>query len=173
VGDRAIVWVTLHARHTGPFVAYGPDGSITDVFPPTGRTFATRQVHWFRIAGSAIAEHDTVRDDLGMARQAGWVPPTPAYAVRVVLARRRERAHAARQDSARFASWLLNSRTTRSGAEVPPQRPQHLSTVRRKPTRRPAPRTGSPADLPRFVASSTLPGRGICRWPARRACGRR
>jgi hypothetical protein len=47
------------------------------VFPPTGREFATRQVHWFRIEDGAIAEHDAVRDDLGMAQQVGWIPPRP------------------------------------------------------------------------------------------------
>lgn len=103
VGDRTIAWVTLHARHTGPFVAFGPDGAVTDVFPATGRSFAVRQVHWFRIAGRAIAEHDAVRDDLAMARQAGWVPPTPSYAIRLVLARRRERARASGRGTAAFA----------------------------------------------------------------------
>jgi hypothetical protein len=30
-------------------------------------------VHWFRIADGAIAEHDPVRDNLGMAEQVGGV----------------------------------------------------------------------------------------------------
>src|SRR4051794_13350176 len=39
-GDRAAAWVTLHGRSTGPFVVRdAPDGSITEVFPPTGRPF--------------------------------------------------------------------------------------------------------------------------------------
>jgi ketosteroid isomerase-like protein len=91
-GDRAAAWVTLHGRNTGPFVVHdAPDGSITQVFPPTGRPFAVRQVHWFRIAGDAIAEHDAVRDDLDMAKQAGWIPPTPAYIIKMRSARRRAR----------------------------------------------------------------------------------
>ncbi|GAA3631708.1 ester cyclase [Microlunatus ginsengisoli] len=93
VGDTAIAWVTLYGRQTGAFVGHDPDdGSVTDVFPATGRSFATRQVHWFRIAGDGIAEHDAVRDDLGLARQLGWVPPRPAYVIRMLLARRRARA---------------------------------------------------------------------------------
>ena len=39
-----------------------------------------------------IAEHDAVRDDLGMARQLGWVPPNPAYLIamkRSAMAERR------------------------------------------------------------------------------------
>ena len=91
-GDRAVAWATMHATDSGPFVVHeSPGGAITDVFPPTGRPFAARQVHWFRIAGGAIAEHDAVRDDLGMAKQAGWIPPRPGYILRMLIARRRER----------------------------------------------------------------------------------
>lgn len=97
VGDRAIAWVTLHATDTGPFVVHdAPDGSVTQVFPPTGRQFAVRQVHWFRIEDGAIAEHDAVRDDMGMAQQVGWIPPRPGFVVRMILARRRERRAFAR-----------------------------------------------------------------------------
>ena len=95
IGDRAVAWVTMHAVNTGPFVVYdSPDGTVTEVFPPTGRSFSTRQVHWFRIADGAIAEHDAVRDDLGMAKAAGWIPPRPAYILRMRSARRRERRRA-------------------------------------------------------------------------------
>lgn len=92
VGDRAVAWVTMHAVNTGPFVVHdSPDGTVTEVFPPTGRSFSTRQVHWFRINDGAIAEHDAVRDDLGMAKEAGWIPPRPAYILRMRSGRRRER----------------------------------------------------------------------------------
>jgi len=104
-GDLATAWVTLHGVHAGPFVVHdSPDGSVTEVFPPKGRSFAVRQVHWFRIADGAIAEHDAVRDDLEMAKQAGWIPPTPAYIIRMRAARRRERkATAARLQIVRAA----------------------------------------------------------------------
>jgi len=92
IDDRVIAWVTLHGTNIGPFVVHdSPDGSVTDVFPPTGHSFAARQVHWFRIADGAIAEHDAVRDDMGMAKQVGWIPPRPGFIVRMLLARRRER----------------------------------------------------------------------------------
>lgn len=93
-GDRAVARVTLHARQHGPFVVHdSPDGRVTDAFPSNGRTFAAPQTHWFRITGGAIAEHDAVRDDLGMAKQLGWIPPTPIYIIRMLLTRRRERRH--------------------------------------------------------------------------------
>jgi predicted ester cyclase len=91
-GDRVVAWVILHGVHTGPFVVHeSPDGAVTEVFPPTGRSFATRQVHWFRIEGGAIAEHDAVRDDLGLAKQLGWIPPRPRYIAKMIAGRRRER----------------------------------------------------------------------------------
>lgn len=91
-GDRAVARVTLHARQHGPFVVHdSPDGRVTDAFPSNGRSFAARQTHWFTIAHGAVAEHDAVRDDLGMAKQLGWIPPRPVFIVRMLLALRRER----------------------------------------------------------------------------------
>ena len=94
VGDRAVARVTLHARQHGPFVVHdSPDGRVTDAFPSNGRSFAVPQTHWFRIADGAIAEHDAVRDDLGMAKQLGWIPPKPIFIIRMLLLVRRERRH--------------------------------------------------------------------------------
>jgi predicted ester cyclase len=93
--DLVVVHATMSGRQTGPFVAYGPDGEITAVFPPLGRRFAATQTHWFRMRDGKVAEHWANRDDLGMGRQLGWTPPTPAYIVRMLLARRRMRRAAA------------------------------------------------------------------------------
>jgi predicted ester cyclase len=90
-GDLVVVHATMSGRQTGPFVAYGPDGTITAVFPPRGRRFAVTQTHWFRMRDGKVAEHWANRDDLGMGQQLGWTPPTPAYIVRMLLARRRMR----------------------------------------------------------------------------------
>jgi len=95
VEDRAVARVTLHARQHGPFVVHdSPDGRVTDAFPSNGRSFSVLQTHWFRIASGAIAEHDAVRDDLGMAKQLGWILPTLAYIVRMLWTRMRERRRA-------------------------------------------------------------------------------
>ena len=87
--DLVVVHCTMSGRHEGDFVAYDENGQIDEVFPPTGQAFATTQTHWLRIEDGKLIEHWANRDDLGMAKQSGWVPPTPAYLVRMALAKRR------------------------------------------------------------------------------------
>ena len=65
------------------------DGAVDAVFPPTNRTFAATQSHWFRIEDGMIVEHWDNRDDLGMARQLGWIPPIPAYLFKMACAKHR------------------------------------------------------------------------------------
>jgi predicted ester cyclase len=90
--DRVAALVTMRARQQGPFLVYDDQsGMVTDAFPSTGRTLAVRQTHWFRIRDGKIVEHDTVRDDLEMAKQLKWLPPTPAYLLRMFVLLRRER----------------------------------------------------------------------------------
>ncbi|MFC8526514.1 ester cyclase [Nocardia sp. NPDC057227] len=90
-GDLVVVRTTMSGRHTGPFVTYDADGGVEQAFPPTGRSFATTQTHWFRIADGLIVEHWANRDDLGTAKQLAWVPPTPAYLFRMARATRAAR----------------------------------------------------------------------------------
>jgi predicted ester cyclase len=90
-GDLVAVNSTMNGRHAAPWTVYDADGEIDTVFPPTGRTFAMTQSHWFRIEEERIIEHWANRDDLGMARQLGWVPPTLSYMMRMVRAKRRTR----------------------------------------------------------------------------------
>jgi predicted ester cyclase len=96
--DLVAVHCTMSGRHHGDFVTYTKDGAVGDVFPPTGKRFATTQSHWFRVRDGKVVEHWANRDDLGTAQQLGWVPPTPPYLLRMALgkrrARRRERAAA-------------------------------------------------------------------------------
>lgn len=89
--DLVAVHCTMHGRQVGPFVTYDDDGQVERAFPPTGRTFAITQSHWFRIADGLVIEHWANRDDMGMAVQLGWVPPSPAFLVRSARATRRAR----------------------------------------------------------------------------------
>jgi predicted ester cyclase len=93
IAEGALVAVnsTMKGRHCAPFVTYTADGHVDTVFPPTNKTFAMAQTHWLRIQDGVIVEHWACRDDLGTARQLGWIPPTPAYLLKMARAKRRAR----------------------------------------------------------------------------------
>jgi predicted ester cyclase len=101
-GDLAVVHCTMSGRHVRPFAGYDEQARVKEVFPPTGRRFATTQTHWLRVADGKVIEHWANRDDLGTAFQLGWVPPTPLYLLRSALAKRR----AVRAQSLRTASAM-------------------------------------------------------------------
>ncbi|MDI6105960.1 ester cyclase [Actinoplanes sp. NEAU-A12] len=94
-GDLIAVHCTMSGRQAGPFVAYDERGEVAQAFPPTGRTFAVTQSHWFRMKDGQVVEHWANRDDLGMATQLGWVPPTPAFLWRMARAKRHARRNPA------------------------------------------------------------------------------
>jgi predicted ester cyclase len=87
--DLVVVHLTMAGRQVGPFVEYDADARVRNAFPPTGRSFATTQSHWLRVRDGKVVEHWANRDDLGMALQLGWVPPTPVFLLRMALAKRR------------------------------------------------------------------------------------
>jgi Rieske Fe-S protein len=51
-------------------------------FPATGREFAAKQIHWYRIVDGKIRDHWAVRDDLGQGLQLGFIqaPPSVPFA---------------------------------------------------------------------------------------------
>jgi predicted ester cyclase len=67
-GDKVVARVTMHGRHLGEFLGK----------PPTGKAFATKQIHIWRIQDGKVIEHWSVRDDLGQALQLGLIPAGPA-----------------------------------------------------------------------------------------------
>jgi predicted ester cyclase len=90
-GDLIAVNSTMNGEHAEPWAVYTESGEIDTVFPPTHKTFAATQSHWFRMQDGLILEHWANRDDLDMAKQLGWVPPTPAYLFRMARAKRKAR----------------------------------------------------------------------------------
>jgi hypothetical protein len=50
-----------------------------------------RDLAWFRLEDGLIIEHWANRDDLGLVRQLGWIPPSPGYLLRMARAKRQER----------------------------------------------------------------------------------
>lgn len=89
--DLVVTFGVMSGRHTGDFVVWTGDEQVERVFVPTGRTFSVRQAHFQRLRDGLVVEHWAVRDDQGMALQAGWIPPTPAFLLRCARATRRAR----------------------------------------------------------------------------------
>jgi predicted ester cyclase len=87
--DLVVVHCTMSGRQVGTFVGFDADAQVAEAFPPTGKSFAVTQTHWLRVQGGLLTEHWANRDDLGMAMQLGWAPPSPRYLIRMALAKRR------------------------------------------------------------------------------------
>jgi predicted ester cyclase len=88
-GSLVAVNSTMIGRHVAAWAVYTDEGAVDTVFPPTDKTFAATQSHWFRVEDGMIIEHWANRDDLGMAKQLGWIPPTPVYLLKMARAKRR------------------------------------------------------------------------------------
>jgi len=61
--DKVVARVLMHGRHVGEFLGRAP----------TGKNFATKQIHIWRIEDGKAIEHWSVRDDLGQALQLGLI----------------------------------------------------------------------------------------------------
>jgi predicted ester cyclase len=61
-GDTVAVRVLSEGTNLGP---------LNGVMPPTGKRFAARQRHWFRVEGGKLAEHWATREDLVAMLQLG------------------------------------------------------------------------------------------------------
>src|SRR5690348_12113644 len=48
-GDLVAVNATMNGQHVASWVVYTDDGAVDTAFPPTNKTFATTQSHWFRL----------------------------------------------------------------------------------------------------------------------------
>ena len=65
-GDTVAVRVLSEGTNLGP---------LNGVVPPTGKRFAARQSHWFRVQDGRLAEHWATREDLVAMLQLGVVQP--------------------------------------------------------------------------------------------------
>jgi predicted ester cyclase len=59
--DKVVARVVMHGHHIGEFLGE----------PPSGKEFATKQIHIWRVEDGKLIEHWSVRDDLGQALQLG------------------------------------------------------------------------------------------------------
>lgn len=90
-GDLVVTYGTMSGQHTGNFIVWTQDAKVERAFAATGKTFSVRQAHFQRIRDGLVMDHWAVRDDQGLAAQAGWVPPTPVFLIRCARATRKAR----------------------------------------------------------------------------------
>ena len=75
-GNEVVALITVTGTHKG--VSQRPvNGGTYLNAQPTGRRFSILHTHWFRLKEGLIVDHRATRDDLGMARQLGLLPPSP------------------------------------------------------------------------------------------------
>jgi predicted ester cyclase len=71
-------WVVVRCRYTGTHrgTSHFPvDGGMLVGVEPTGRSFEVQHIHMYRIVDGKIADHFANRDDVGIMRQLGLLPP--------------------------------------------------------------------------------------------------
>jgi predicted ester cyclase len=59
--DKVVARVIMHGHHVGEFLGQ----------PATGKQYAAKQIHIWRIEDGQVIEHWSCRDDLGQALQLG------------------------------------------------------------------------------------------------------
>jgi predicted ester cyclase len=74
-------WVVVRCTYSGTHRGTScvpVDGGMLVGVQPTGRTFEVQHIHMYRMFDGKIAEHFASRDDVGMMRQLGLLPPSPS-----------------------------------------------------------------------------------------------
>ena len=79
VAHENVVVVRCTASGTHRGIGKRPvNGGILVGVEPTGKRFEVSHIHWYTLRDGKIVEHYANRDDLGMMRQLGLLPATPA-----------------------------------------------------------------------------------------------
>jgi steroid delta-isomerase-like uncharacterized protein len=76
-GDWVVVRCNYSGTHRGSS-RLPVDGGMLVGLPPTGRSFEVQHIHMYCVRDGKIAEHFANRDDVGMMRQLGLIPPPAA-----------------------------------------------------------------------------------------------
>jgi len=73
-GDSVVVRFTVSGTHRG--VARLPmNGGMLVGVEPTGKHFSVEHIHWFKLRDGKVVDHTATRNDIGMMRQLGLLPP--------------------------------------------------------------------------------------------------
>jgi predicted ester cyclase len=78
-GDTMVTRSVFRGTHTGMGRLPINGGMLVGV-PPTGKRVEYQSIHWYKLRDGKIIEHYAARDDLGMMRQLGLLPPPQAPA---------------------------------------------------------------------------------------------
>jgi steroid delta-isomerase-like uncharacterized protein len=76
-GEWVVVRCTYSGTHRGTS-QFPVDGGMLVGVPPTGCSFEVQHIHMYRMRDGKIVEHFANRDDVGMMRQLGLLPPPPS-----------------------------------------------------------------------------------------------
>ena len=76
-GDSVIVRCNVSGTHRG-VAEYPVNGAMLVGVAPTQKHFQVQHIHWYKVRDGQIVEHTANRDDMGMMRQLGLLPPAPA-----------------------------------------------------------------------------------------------
>jgi steroid delta-isomerase-like uncharacterized protein len=76
-GEWVVVRCTYSGTHRGTS-RFPVDGGMLVGVEPTDRTFEVQHIHMYLKRDGKIAEHFASRDDVGMMRQLGLIPPPPS-----------------------------------------------------------------------------------------------
>ena len=72
--DSVVMRCKVSGTHRGVGKIPVNGGMLVGV-APTGKHFETDHIHWLKFRDGKIADHYATRDDIGMMRQLGLVPP--------------------------------------------------------------------------------------------------
>jgi steroid delta-isomerase-like uncharacterized protein len=74
VGDDVVIRAMVSGTHKG-VGRLAVNGGLLVGVPPTGKSFKVQHIHWNTLKNGLIVEHWANRDDVGMMRQLGLLPP--------------------------------------------------------------------------------------------------
>ena len=74
-GDDVIIRSIASGTHKG-VQRMTVNGNLLMGAAPTNKHFEAQHIHWYKLQNGKIVEHFATRDDIGMTRQLGLLPPT-------------------------------------------------------------------------------------------------
>jgi len=74
-GDSVVTLLKVSGTHRGVGKLPMNGGMLVGV-EPTQKHFEVQHIHWYKIRDGKIVEHTATRNDIGMMRQLGLLPPT-------------------------------------------------------------------------------------------------